>query len=114
MSPLLDTLGRPLRNLRLRSDLLVMKRQVTVAAYLRCVDDGALAETTMALAARMAAMPARALAATRQLLDEAGRMGLSAALGQEARVQGEMSRAGDFAEGVAAFLQKRPPLFRDR
>ena len=31
----------PLRHLRLPADLLVMKRQVTVAEYVRCVDEGA-------------------------------------------------------------------------
>ncbi|WP_454620659.1 SUMF1/EgtB/PvdO family nonheme iron enzyme [Bradyrhizobium cenepequi] len=31
----------PLRKLRLPADLIVMKRQVTVAEYVRCVDDGA-------------------------------------------------------------------------
>ena len=32
----------------------------------------------------------------------------------EAKVQGELSRGHDFAEGVAAFLQKRPAVFTDR
>ena len=59
-------------------------------------------------------MPARALAATRRLLDDAVAMDFDDALSEEARVQGEMSRGGDFAEGVAAFLQKRPPVFKDR
>jgi len=31
----------PLRDLRLPADLIIMKRQVTVAEYARCVDDGA-------------------------------------------------------------------------
>jgi 2-(1,2-epoxy-1,2-dihydrophenyl)acetyl-CoA isomerase len=41
-------------------------------------------------------------------------MAYAQALSQEARVQGEMSRGGDFAEGVSAFFQKRAPVFRDR
>ncbi|MEY3273004.1 MAG: hypothetical protein RLZZ341_1905, partial [Pseudomonadota bacterium] len=32
----------------------------------------------------------------------------------EAQAQGELGRAHDFAEGVAAFFAKRPPAFRDR
>lgn len=36
----------PMRELRLPSDLLIMKRQVTVAEYARCVDDGACARVT--------------------------------------------------------------------
>ncbi len=80
----------------------------------RCVDDDALAATTQVMADRLATMPARALAATRQLIDEALPMGFADALDSEARVQGEMSRAGDYTEGVAAFLAKRPPAFTDR
>ena len=80
----------------------------------RCVDDAALADTTRALAQRLAAMPSAALVATRRLIDEAAPMELAAALDQEAVVQGRMSRAGDYAEGVAAFLAKRAPVFRDR
>ena len=45
---------------------------------------------------------------------EAVPMDYATALGQEAKVQGEMSRNADFAEGVAAFLQKRAPVFKDR
>ena len=37
----------------------------------RCVDDASLAETTMALAQRLAAMPSRALAETRRSVDDA-------------------------------------------
>lgn len=80
----------------------------------RCVDDAALARTTMALAARLAALPSRALAQTRRAIDDAMAMSYADALGFEARLQGELGRGGDFAEGVAAFFAKRPPVFKDR
>jgi formylglycine-generating enzyme required for sulfatase activity len=41
----------PLRHLRLPGDLLVMKRQVTVAEYARCVDEGACPRVAAASAA---------------------------------------------------------------
>ena len=80
----------------------------------QCVDDAALVDTTLALASRLAGLSARALAATRQAIDDAGGMDFDAALSLEALVQGQMSRGHDFAEGVAAFLQKRPAVFTDR
>jgi formylglycine-generating enzyme required for sulfatase activity len=46
----------PLRELRLPSDLVIMKRQVTVAEYARCVDDGACLR--IGVAARSPDLPA--------------------------------------------------------
>ena len=80
----------------------------------RCVDDAAFAGEVGALAARLARMPSQALARTRQIIDAAGPMDFGDALAQEAATQRELGRAHDFAEGVAAFLAKRPPSFRDR
>ena len=80
----------------------------------RCVDDAALADQTMALAQRLAAMPVKALAATRRTIDEAMRVDYADALSLEARVQNEMGAQADFREGVAAFLEKRAARFSDR
>jgi len=80
----------------------------------RCVDDAALADQTMALAQRLAAMPVKALAATRRVIDEATTVDYSAALSIEARVQNDMGAQADFREGVAAFLEKRSARFNDR
>ena len=79
-----------------------------------CVDDAALMDSTLALATRLAAMPSRALADTRLALDSASMLDYGQALALEASLQRELGRAGDFAEGVAAFRDKRAPVFRDR
>jgi 2-(1,2-epoxy-1,2-dihydrophenyl)acetyl-CoA isomerase len=80
----------------------------------KCVDDAELMPSALALAERLATMPSRALAETRRVLDAAMPMVFADAIALEAETQRQLGRAGDFAEGVAAFLAKRAPQFSDR
>ena len=66
------------------------------------------------LAAQLAAMPTRALAMTKRLLEQAPRATLAEQLEAEAGCQAEAAATEDFAEGVRAFLEKRPAQFEGR
>jgi 2-(1,2-epoxy-1,2-dihydrophenyl)acetyl-CoA isomerase len=63
------------------------------------------------LAAWYAALPTRAVGMTKQLFEHAHAAAMEEQLALEARLQQAATETADFAEGVAAFLEKRPPDF---
>ena len=63
------------------------------------------------LAARLAAAPQPALARIKAALNRGEQSRLAAALDFEAEGQAECFASADFLEGVAAFMQKRAPVF---
>jgi 2-(1,2-epoxy-1,2-dihydrophenyl)acetyl-CoA isomerase len=72
--------------------------------------DGLQAEAWR-IAARLVALAPRALALTKRALQRTWSLDLDAALEDEAYRQGIAGATADHAEGMAAFLEKRPPRF---
>jgi len=100
--------------LAMTGDKLPAEEAERIGLIWKCVDDAQLMDQSLALASRLAAMSSKALAETRLAIDAALPLDFAAALAREADIQGRMGRGADFAEGVAAFLAKRPAVFKDR
>lgn len=79
-----------------------------------CVDDARLSEEVGRIATRLAALPAHAALETRALLRAAERNSLPDQLRYERERQCELADGAAFAEGVAAFVGKRRPVFAAR
>src|SRR6185437_6788301 len=80
----------------------------------RCVADGELTAEVDTLARQLAAAPTRGLARTKQAMLEGSSRTLEQQLDVERDYQQELGHSADYAEGVAAFMEKRAPRFNGR
>jgi len=78
------------------------------------VPDADLMTTARGLAVRLAAGPTKTYSLIRHGIRECLDASLTEALAVERRHQRAAGRSADFAEGVTAFLQKRPATFTGR
>ncbi|HYD89525.1 MAG TPA: 2-(1,2-epoxy-1,2-dihydrophenyl)acetyl-CoA isomerase PaaG [Vitreimonas sp.] len=97
--------------LALTGEPLTAERAESWAMIWKCVDDDKLAEETDALAQKFASAPTKGLAATKKLIRESGARTLAEQLDVERDAQRALGRTHDYKEGVAAFMEKRPPRF---
>jgi 2-(1,2-epoxy-1,2-dihydrophenyl)acetyl-CoA isomerase len=100
--------------LAMLGDKLPAEEAARIGLIWECVDDIGLMERANAVAARLSAMPVKALAQTRQAFDAAQLTSLDEALAEEARLQRSLGNSHDYLEGVSAFMNKRVPVFTDR
>jgi 2-(1,2-epoxy-1,2-dihydrophenyl)acetyl-CoA isomerase len=76
-----------------------------------CVDDAELMPSVKKLATQLAAGPTRGLARTKQAIYAASTQTFDQSLALERDFQRELGQSPDYAEGVAAFLEKRAAKF---
>jgi 2-(1,2-epoxy-1,2-dihydrophenyl)acetyl-CoA isomerase len=77
----------------------------------RCVEDAEFTGVVDTLARQLAAAPTRGLARTKQAIYESWGRSLEQQLDTERDYQRELGYTADYAEGVAAFAEKRTPRF---
>lgn len=80
----------------------------------QAVPDEALMQEARSLAERLAAGPTLGLGLTKQAIQAAAANTLDAQLDLEADAMKTCGESADYAEGVAAFLEKRAPKFRGK
>ena len=80
----------------------------------KAVDDAALLPEAEAMAAKFASMPAGSLATVKRAFDAGATNSLDAQLDLERDLQQGLANEPDYAEGVTAFFEKRPPKFQRR
>jgi 2-(1,2-epoxy-1,2-dihydrophenyl)acetyl-CoA isomerase len=108
--PRLVGLGRA-SELLLLADPLPAAEALRIGLVNRVVPGDELAAQARRLAMSLAEGAPRAMALTKRAMRRALESGFEATLDYEASLQGIAGRTADHAEGLAAFIEKRPPRF---
>jgi 2-(1,2-epoxy-1,2-dihydrophenyl)acetyl-CoA isomerase len=102
------------RGLALLAEPLAAEEAEAWGLIWKVIDDESLIIEATKLAAHLATQPTFGLALTRRALDAAEMNSLDEQLDLERDLQNQAGRMPDYAEGVRAFFEKRPPSFTGR
>lgn len=97
--------------LALTGDVVDAARALELGLVSRVVEPDELIPTAVALAARIAAKPGRALEATKQALRASWQQDLVSAMAASYWTTASLQHTADLREAIEAFLAKRPPVF---
>jgi len=100
--------------LTLTNRVLSASEAVTLGIATRVVPEARLLDEAQALATALAAGATKALGASKRLLHAGWTGTLESQMELETRVIADIARGADAREGIAAFVQKRPPKFVGR
>ena len=102
------------RGLALTGEPLAAEKAEAWGLIWRMVEDVELMAEAHRLCVQLSAAPTVALALIKRMLDESWSNDLDTQLDLERETQREASLTPDYAEGVRAFVEKRPPAFSGR
>jgi 2-(1,2-epoxy-1,2-dihydrophenyl)acetyl-CoA isomerase len=97
--------------LMMTGELVEARRAAEMGMINRVAADDELMAEAMRLAAQLASAPTAAIGRIKELLEQSATNDYGAQLELEHRAQLQSGLTKDFREGVAAFIEKRPPRF---
>jgi 2-(1,2-epoxy-1,2-dihydrophenyl)acetyl-CoA isomerase len=97
--------------LMMTGDVITAERALAMGMINAVVPDGELLARAMAMAERLAAAPTEAIGRIKELLEASATNDYREQLELERKAQIKTGLTKDFSEGVAAFIEKRPPKF---
>ena len=92
--------------------MLLADEAAAVGLITAAVESAAVDEAADAMAAELAALAPLTLAAIKRVVLDGAEVPLSEGLDIEAAAMIGIGRTADAREGVASFLERRPPVFR--
>lgn len=97
--------------LLMTGDVVTAQQALEMGMINSVVGDAELMDKAMAMAQRLASAPTAAIGKIKELMEASATNDFGGQLELERKAQIESGRTKDFREGVAAFIEKRPPEF---